>query len=692
MNSPTEDLYTAFSGATHVATGTLAQVLPRVQELLEREKSAQVLIFDDESGKQVDFDLRGTVEEVLARLSPPAPKKGPGRPSLGVVCREVSLLPRHWEWLESQPARSSGTLRRLVDAAIKNESAESRSRRRVEAAGRLMWSLAGNLEGFEEASRALYARRWPDFSTRIAAWPEDLRRHLEWMLEPVKSPGDGGGAPAPSPVLLSTLRAPAGKAELRGREPWRLDALDLAAAIRRGELSAVAAVESCLERIRAVNPEVRAVTSLFADQARAQAAELDRRRAAGQESGPLAGVPFTVKENLDVAGQPTTQGIPALKDAVAPLDCPLVKRLRDAGAIPIGHTNMPDLSLRFHTHSQLFGATRNPWDPALSPGGSSGGEGAALATGLSALGLGNDAGGSVRIPALLNGVAALKPGYGRLPSDRSVGPRDQSLASQTIPVDGILARSVADLHLCFQVLAGPDPRDPRVAPAPLFGPEPGKPVRLAVTADPGGLGVEPEARRAVERAAEVLAREGYEVEAADPPRIPEILEACGRMIMTEFHQSWPLLERLLGPAGRRYLELAMRLYRPADLEGYLGLTALRQGLQREWAGFLERYPLVLGPVFTLGAVPVDYDIRGPEEHRRLALGLRLCTASSFIGVPAVAVPAGLAGGLPQGVQLLSRPYREDLCLRAAACLEAALGRLAPLDPRRAGPQNTCSST
>ncbi len=681
MNPHTEELFTAFSGYTHVATGTLPQVLPRVRELLQREKAAQVLIFNDDSGKQVDFDLRGTLEEVLARVAPPAPKKGPGRPSLGVVCREVSLLPRHWEWLESQPARASGTLRRLVDAAGRNESAESRCRRRLEAAGRLMWSLAGNLEGFEEASRALYARRWPDFSARIASWPEDLRRHLEWMLEPLREPeGGSDGGPAASPVLL---RAPAGKEELRGREPWRLDALDLAAAIRRGELSAAAAVESCLARIRAVNPEVNAVTSLFAEQARGLAAEVDRRRAAGQETGPLAGVPFTVKENLDVAGQATTQGIPALKDAIAPLDAPLVKRLRDAGAIPIGHTNMPDLSLRFHTNSQLFGATRNPWNREMSPGGSSGGEGAALATGLSALGLGNDAGGSVRVPALFNGVAALKPSYGRFPSDRSVGPRDLTLASQTIPVDGILARSVADLHLAFQVLAGPDPRDPRVVPAPLFGPEPVKPVRVAVTADPGGLGVEPEARKAVERAAEVLAREGYEVEAADPPRLAEILEACGRMIMTEFRQSWPLLERLLGADGRRYLELARQLRQPTDLDGYLGLTALRQGLQREWASFLERYPLVLGPVFTEGALPADYDIRGPEEHRRVTLGLRLCTATSFIGVPAVAVPTGLAGGLPQGVQLFSRPYREDLCLRAAASLEAALGRLAPVDPQGA---------
>jgi hypothetical protein len=191
MTTEATQRFTAFSGYAQVATGCLSEVLAGVRAFLQREKQAQVLIFEDESGKQVDFDLRGTLEEVLARLAQPAAKtsrKGPGRPSLGVVCREVSLLPRHWEWLESQPARASGTLRRLVDAAIKNEPMESRTRRRLEAAGRLMWSLAGNLEGFEEASRALYARRWADFSARIASWPEDLRRHLEWMVEPLRPP------------------------------------------------------------------------------------------------------------------------------------------------------------------------------------------------------------------------------------------------------------------------------------------------------------------------------------------------------------------------------------------------------------------------------------------------------------------------------------------------------------------------
>jgi len=180
--------FTAFAGFTLIVTGNLPTVLIRVREFLEREKQAQVLIFDDQTGKQVDFNLRGTLEEVLARVSPPAPKKGPGRPSLGVVCREVSLLPRHWEWLESQPSKASGTLRRLVESAMKSESREDRSRRRLEAAGRFMWSMAGNFEGFEEASRALYAGNRAGFAERIASWPADIRQHLERMVQQAGDP------------------------------------------------------------------------------------------------------------------------------------------------------------------------------------------------------------------------------------------------------------------------------------------------------------------------------------------------------------------------------------------------------------------------------------------------------------------------------------------------------------------------
>lgn len=462
-------------------------------------------------------------------------------------------------------------------------------------------------------------------------------------------------------------------------ELWRLTASELAGMIRKGDVSAVEAVRSYLARIASINPKVNAITNVLEESALKVAREVDRKRIAGEESGPLAGVPFTVKENIDVAGSATTHGVPALRNALPSADAPIVERLRRAGAILIGRTNLPDFSMRFHTSSQLYGDTINPWNPRFSPGGSSGGEGVALATGMSALGLGNDAGGSVRVPALFGGVAALKPSYGRFPGDRTVGPRDLTLSSQWIPVDGVLARSVEDLRVALHILSGPDARDPRAVPAPLVGPPASR--RVGVTLDPGGQGVHPTVRAAVEAAAAVLEEGGYSIEYVDVPRLQDSIDAYSKLILTEFSLAWPTLRRLLSPDGRRYMELGMAQQAPVDLAEYIQLTAVHQGIQRDWAQFLEQSPLLLGPVFTELPVAPGFDALGAEENALVSRALRLCTASSFAGVPAVVVPTSLVDGLPQGVQIIAGLYREDLCLDAAAVIQARCGRLAPIDPR-----------
>ncbi|RSS58168.1 indole acetimide hydrolase, partial [Streptomyces sp. WAC07061] len=251
---------------------------------------------------------------------------------------------------------------------------------------------------------------------------------------------------------------------------WRRSAAEQARAVRGGEVSAVELVQSHLERIAEVNPAVNAVTQLMADRALEAAAATDRRRAAGEALGPLAGVPFTVKETTPVEGVPTTFGVERFRHLTAAADAPPVARLRAAGAVPIGHSNMPTLVLAgMHTRSELFGDTANPWDPARTPGGSSGGDAAAVATGMAALGLGNDSGGSIRVPAQFCGVAGLKPTTGRFPADhRVLGPDDPGPASQALVTDGPLARRVGDLRLAYEALAGADPRDPRSVPVPLY--------------------------------------------------------------------------------------------------------------------------------------------------------------------------------------------------------------------------------
>ncbi|MFB6566501.1 amidase [Streptomyces noursei] len=466
-------------------------------------------------------------------------------------------------------------------------------------------------------------------------------------------------------------------------ELWKLNATELAATVARGEVSAVEVVEAHLARVAAVNPTVNAVTQLMADGAREAARAADRRRAAGERPGPLAGVPFTVKENIHVAGWATTHGVRRFRDHVAEADSPPVRRLRAAGAIPIGHANMPDLAISSDPASQLYGRTYNPWDPSKTPGGSSSGDGVAVAVGMAALGLGNDSGGSVRMPAAFNGVAALKPSYGRFAADHRIMGQEPMLASQLIPVDGPIARSVADLRAAYETLAGADPEDPRAVPVPAYGADATGPLRVGVVADPAGAGIHPQIRAALDEAATVLERAGHVVEEVQIPRLGETLECYGTLIMTEFGVKWPRIRKLLTEKGAQHLDLFMERTPHTALDEFLRQTGVRLSLQRDWAELLDAYPLLLGatcpqPVPGFDLLPDDTDA---ESHARMMLAGALCTVTSLVGVPAVSVPTGFADGMPQGVQLIGQMYREDRCLAAAEVIERHFGVLAPIDPR-----------
>ncbi len=250
-------------------------------------------------------------------------------------------------------------------------------------------------------------------------------------------------------------------------ELWRKSAVELAAMIRDREVSSREVIQAHLDRIEAVNPYLNAIVRLLPDQALAAADAADRFVSDGAGLGPLHGVPFTVKENIDLAGTPTTQAIPALAEAVAPVDAPQVERMRAAGAIPIGRTNLPDFGLRVHTDSALHGLTRNPWNPQRTPGGSSGGEAAALATGMSPLGLGNDLGGSLRNPAHCCGVASIKPSTGAVPAATVIPPEDMNISYQLMAVEGVLARRSGRRPGRLHRARGPAPARPAERPRGL---------------------------------------------------------------------------------------------------------------------------------------------------------------------------------------------------------------------------------
>ncbi len=457
-------------------------------------------------------------------------------------------------------------------------------------------------------------------------------------------------------------------------ELYEHTATELAAAIRAGDASCREVVEAHLARIDAVDGHVNAVTVALRDDALAAADELDR----AEPSGPLFGVPFTIKENIDCLGSATTHGVRALANALPYADAPVVARMRAAGAIPLARTNQSELGMRLDTDNPLRGRTLNPWRAAVTAGGSSGGDAAALATGMTPLGLGNDIGGSLRNPAYCCGVAALKPTAGRIPHARSLPPIDDGMAGQAMLVQGPMARSVADLRLALGVLAGRDIRDPRSVDAPLSGPPPAERRAALVTDVPGGE-VCPAVTAAIARAGAALADAGWTVEHAAPPELERTCELWGQLMATDLADTTVTMRGVLSGSLLDHIARLCDLY-DVDAVPNPALHAERARLTRAWSHFFARYPVAVAPTWTCPPWPIDADLdpnRGVELLRHTTW---LITPGNVLGLPSVAVPTGVADGLPTGVQIYADLWREDLCLDAAAVVEAAVGTITPIDP------------
>jgi amidase len=299
-------------------------------------------------------------------------------------------------------------------------------------------------------------------------------------------------------------------------DPATLTAAMLARLVRSRQLSAVEATQATLARIDRVNPAINAIVQRMDDQALAEARSLDMRIARGEDPGPLAGVPVTVKVNTDQAGFSTTKGLHIQKDLTVAEDSPPVANLRRAGAVIVGRTNTPAFSLRWFTRNSLHGATRNPSFPGLTPGGSSGGAAAAVAAGLGPLAHGTDIAGSIRYPAYAGGIHGLRPGLGCVPAFNATS-GDRLIGGQLMAVSGPIARSAADLRLGLRALAQPDPRDPWWSAAPPPFPY-RKRAALALALD--GLRTDPAIRDALVAAARVLEADGWDI--GEPPSRPSV--------------------------------------------------------------------------------------------------------------------------------------------------------------------------
>lgn len=467
---------------------------------------------------------------------------------------------------------------------------------------------------------------------------------------------------------------------MTSKEIWQMDAVETAAAIRAGKLTSRAATEAALARLNAVNPKINAVVNLLEQAALEAADRADRALADSAVPGPLHGVPITTKINMDLAGQPTTNGIVALKDNIAATDSAPVANLKAAGAVIIGQTNVPDFCHRWFTANDLHGRTLNPWGPEISVGGSSGGAAAAAATGIGTLAHGNDVAGSLRLPASLCGVYGMKATMGRLASFTS-GPGEKPLSFKMGASEGVIARSVRDIRLGIEVLSRPDPRDPDHVVAAPAAFELRRPCRVALYAGDADMPVDPGVAEVLRQAGRWLEDAGYIVEEAAPPRLSEMSRLWMSMLYAEN----------TGAGREAMLAMASESFRisfhntadnlPAlDKDGYIAAWAARSAIQREWLAFFQRFPVILTPTACAPAFPVDHGLESPATMAKIMAAYSPLPVVAGLGLPAISVPAGRAGSYPAGVQLIARWHEDERVLSAAEALEARIGTFTPIDP------------
>jgi amidase len=460
---------------------------------------------------------------------------------------------------------------------------------------------------------------------------------------------------------------------------WRLSAADVAAAIRSKKVSAKQVASAALARLEAVNPAVNAVVDHRPEDVLAQAAAVDAAIARNEAVGPLAGVPVTVKVNIDQEGFATTNGLKLQRDVIARSNTPVIDNLRKSGAVILGRTNCPAFSFRWFTTNLMHGDTRNPRDPGITPGGSSGGAGAAVAAGIGHIAHGTDIAGSIRYPAYACGVHGLRPTVGRVAAYNAALP-ERTIAAQSSAVSGPLARTIGDLRIALAAMSGKDVRDPWWNPVPLEGPA--MPKRAALCFHPDGLETVAEVKAAIADAAKRLERAGWTVEEVETtPPLREAADWQTKLWLGDgFEAQLEAAEREGDPGALACLRGNKSKVFPFDAAAFSKALTRRATLSREWLLFLEEYPVLLMPVSAELPFPDGLDLRDDASFARVWRAQLPQIAIPFMGLPALTVSTGLVGRVPVGVQLVSGRYREDLCLLAGEAIEAGGTPSSPVDP------------
>jgi amidase len=459
---------------------------------------------------------------------------------------------------------------------------------------------------------------------------------------------------------------------------WRLSATDIAALIRSKKVSAKEAALAALARLDAVNPKINAVIDHRPEDVLAQAGAVDAAIARNEDLGPLAGVPVTVKVNIDQEGFATTNGLKLQRDVIAKSNNPVVDNLRKAGAVILGRTNCPAFSYRWFTTNLIHGDTKNPRDAGITPGGSSGGAGAAAAAGIGHIAHGTDIAGSIRYPAYACGVHGLRPTVGRVAAFNASLP-ERPIGPQISAVSGPLARTIGDIRIALEVMSGRDARDPWWVPAPLEGPA--MPKRAALCLEPDGLETVAEVRAAVADAGKRLERAGWVVEEVEPPPLREAAELQTKLWLGDGYEAQlEAAEREGDPGALACLRGNKAKVFPFDAAAFSQALTRRATLTREWLQFFETYAVLLTPVSGELPFPDGLDRRDDASFARVWRAQMPQIAIPFMGLPALTVSTGLVGRVPVGVQIVSTRYREDLCLSAGEAIEKGGTPPMPIDP------------
>ena len=457
---------------------------------------------------------------------------------------------------------------------------------------------------------------------------------------------------------------------------WRLSAAEMASLIRSKKVSAKEAATAALARLDAVNPKINAVVDHKPAEVLAQASAIDAAIGRGEDPGPLAGVPVTVKVNIDQEGFATTNGLKLQRDAIAKSNSPVIDNLRKSGAVILGRTNCPAFSYRWFTTNLIHGDTKNPRDASVTPGGSSGGAGAAVAAGIGHIAHGTDIAGSIRYPAYACGVHGLRPTMGRVAAFNAALP-ERPIGPQISAVSGPLARTIGDIRIALAAMSAKDYRDPWWVPAPLEGPA--MPKRVAMCLNPDGLDPVPEVKAAVADAGKRLARAGWIVEEiANPPPLREAADLQTKLWLGDGYEAQlEAAEREGDPGALACLRGNRAKVHPFDLSKAL---TRRATLTREWLAFFENYAVLLMPVSGELPFPDQLDRKDEASFARVWHAQLPQIAIPFMGLPGLTVSTGLVGRVPVGVQLVSGRYREDLCLAAGEAIEAGGTPSAAIDP------------